>query len=77
MHYQFVQIFSFVFNSNDLISQGIQEGMGECNRCEFLSVLLIRLQRLNVLSSTNDWIVRTIMLDFTWYVHMITLHRST
>ena len=54
MYLQFVQIFSIVFNSNDLISWGIQKGMGKCNRCYFLPVLLIRLQRLNVLSSTSD-----------------------
>ena len=62
---QFLRIFSIDFNSNDLISKGIQEGMRKCNRCVYLSVFLIRLQRLNDLSSTNDSIVPTIPFAFT------------
>ena len=29
---------TFFFNSIDLISQGIQEGMGKCNICELISL---------------------------------------
>ena len=35
---QFVRIFSIVFNSNDMISQGVQEGMGKCNMSELISL---------------------------------------